>query len=68
MARRAAPPRYVSAPIVSADVADEIADVVNAVSGALTPAAPAALNVQSTLDQVSSDDIAAAWLEENGLN
>jgi osmoprotectant transport system substrate-binding protein len=53
---------------VSADLADEIADVINAVSAALTPEGLVALNVQSTVDQMSSDDIAAAWLAENGLD
>jgi osmoprotectant transport system substrate-binding protein len=55
-------------PVVSADIADEIADVINAVSAALTPEGLVALNVQSTVDQMSSDDIAAAWLAENGLD
>ncbi len=54
-------------PVVNADVADEIADVINAVSAALTAEALVALNVQSTEDQMSPDDIAAAFLEENGL-
>jgi osmoprotectant transport system substrate-binding protein len=54
-------------PVVNADVADEIADVINAVSAALTPEALVALNVQSTVDQESTEDIATAWLEENGL-
>ena len=55
-------------PVVNADVADEIADVINAVSAALTADALVALNVQSTEDQMSSEDIAAAWLEEQGLS
>ena len=55
-------------PVVSADIADEIADVINAVSAALTPEGLVALNVQSTVDQMSSEDIAAAWLSENGLD
>ncbi|MHC2999375.1 ABC transporter substrate-binding protein [Microbacterium sp. HJ5] len=55
-------------PVVSADVADEIADVINAVSAALTPEGLVALNVQSTVDQQSAEDIAAAWLAENGLD
>ncbi|GAB3602397.1 ABC transporter substrate-binding protein [Microbacterium aureliae] len=54
-------------PLVSSDVADEIADVINAVSAALTPEGLVALNVQSTVDQMSSADIASAWLEDNGL-
>ena len=55
-------------PVVNADVADEIADVINAVSAKLTAEALVALNVQSTEDQLSPDDIAAQWLEENGLS
>ncbi|MDW4571610.1 ABC transporter substrate-binding protein [Microbacterium sp. M3] len=55
-------------PVVNADVADEIADVNNAVSAALTPDGLVALNVQSTVDQRSPEDIAADWLTENGLN
>lgn len=54
-------------PVVNADVADEIADVINAVSAKLTAEALVALNVQSTEDEMSPDDIAAQWLEENGL-
>ena len=54
-------------PVVNADVADEIADVINAVSAALTADALVALNVQSTEDEMSPDDIAATFLEENGL-
>lgn len=54
-------------PVASADIADEIADVINAVSVALTPEGLVALNVMSTEDQMSSADIAAQWLQENGL-
>ena len=54
-------------PVVTSDAADRVADVINAVSAALTPEALVALNVQSTVDQESSADIATAWLEENGL-
>lgn len=54
-------------PVVNADIADEIADVIDAVSAALTPEGLIALNVESTVDQRSSDDIAADWLAENGL-
>jgi osmoprotectant transport system substrate-binding protein len=54
-------------PLVNAAVADEIADVINAVSAKLTPEGLVALNVQSTVDQKSSADIAAAWLSEQGL-
>lgn len=55
-------------PVVSSDVADEIADVINPISAALTPEGLIALNVQSTVDQKSPEDIAKAWLSENGLN
>ena len=54
-------------PLVQADVAGEIADVINAVSAALTPEGLVALNVQSTVDQLSAADIARGWLETNGL-
>ncbi|WP_341997495.1 ABC transporter substrate-binding protein [Microbacterium sp. LWH7-1.2] len=55
-------------PLVNADVADEIADVINAVSVALTPEGLVALNVESTVDQRSSEDIAKDWLADNGLS
>lgn len=55
-------------PVVSEDIADDIADVINAVSAALTPEGLVALNVQSTVDEKSAEDIAAAWLTENGLD
>jgi osmoprotectant transport system substrate-binding protein len=54
-------------PLVNADIADEIADVINAVSAALTPAGLVALNVESTVDQRSSEDIAEDWLAANDL-
>ncbi|GAB2448394.1 osmoprotectant transport system substrate-binding protein [Conyzicola lurida] len=54
-------------PLVSADVADEIADVINAVSAKLTPEGLVALNVESTVDQESSDVIAEKWLTDNDL-
>ncbi|WP_418277436.1 ABC transporter substrate-binding protein [Isoptericola jiangsuensis] len=54
-------------PLVSADVADQVADVIDPVSAALTPEGLVDLNVQSTEDQRSSEDIAADWLAENGL-
>jgi len=54
-------------PLVSTDVADEIADVINAVSAKLTPEGLVALNVQSTVDQESSDAIATKWLTDNDL-
>ena len=54
-------------PLVNADIADEIAEVINAVSAALTPEGLVDLNVQSTVDEKSSADIATAWLTEQGL-
>ena len=55
-------------PLVNADIADEIADVINAVSAALTPEGLIALNVESTVDQRSPEDIAKDWLADNGLS
>jgi osmoprotectant transport system substrate-binding protein len=54
-------------PIVSSDVADDISEVLNAISAKLTTEELVALNVQSTVDQKSSADIATAWLTEQGL-
>jgi osmoprotectant transport system substrate-binding protein len=54
-------------PLVNADVSDQVADVINAVSAELTAEGLVALNVQSTVDQMSSADIAAQWLTEKGL-
>ncbi len=55
-------------PLVSTSVSDKVADVINKVSAALTPEGLVALNVESTVDQKSSKDIASAWLKEQGLN
>ena len=54
-------------PVVSASIADEIADVINPISAALTPEGLVALNVQSTEQKRSSADIAKDWLSTNGL-
>jgi len=54
-------------PLVNAGIADKIADVINAVSAKLTPEGLVALNVESTVDQKSSADIAKAWLKAQGL-
>ena len=54
-------------PLVSTDVADEIADVINAVSAKLTPEGLIALNVESTVDEESPDAIATKWLTDNDL-
>ncbi len=55
-------------PLVNRDVADEIADVINAVQAKLTADGLVALNVQSTVDKKSSADIATQWLADNGLS
>lgn len=55
-------------PVVSTSVSDKIADVINKVSAALTPEGLVTLNVESTVDQKSSKDIASAWLKANGLS
>lgn len=55
-------------PIASSDVADEIADVINAISKKLTAEELVALNVQSTVDQKSAEDIAKKWLADNDLS
>jgi osmoprotectant transport system substrate-binding protein len=54
-------------PIASSDVADEIAEVINAISAKLTAEELVALNVQSTVDQKSAEDIATQWLKDNDL-
>ena len=54
-------------PLVNADIADSIADVINAVQAKLTPEGLVALNVESTVYQKSSEDIAKKWLEDNDL-
>jgi osmoprotectant transport system substrate-binding protein len=55
-------------PLVNKDIADQIADVINAVQAKLTAEGLVALNVQSTVDQKSSADIATQWLKDNGLS
>ena len=54
-------------PLVNEDVADQVADVINEISATMTPEMLVELNVQSTVEEQSSADIATAWLEENGL-
>lgn len=55
-------------PVVQKDLAEELAPTINAVSAKLTPEVLIALNVQSTVDEKSSADIAKKWLSDNGLN
>jgi osmoprotectant transport system substrate-binding protein len=54
-------------PVVNSDIADQIADVINAVSAKLTPEGLVGLNVKSTVDQESPEDIATKWLTDNDL-
>lgn len=54
-------------PLVSSDIADEVSDVLNAISAKLTAEELVSLNVQSTVDQKSSADIAKQWLADNDL-
>ncbi|WP_350346840.1 ABC transporter substrate-binding protein [Agromyces sp. G08B096] len=54
-------------PVASEKVTGDIADVINAVSEAMSPADLVAMNDQSVNGQESADDIAAAWLEEKAL-
>jgi osmoprotectant transport system substrate-binding protein len=54
-------------PLVNADVADKVADILNPISAKLTPEGLVALNVQSVDDKKSHEDIAAGWLKENGF-
>ncbi|MCC4249611.1 MULTISPECIES: ABC transporter substrate-binding protein [Microbacterium] len=54
-------------PVVNSAVAGEVSEVLNKVSAALTPEGLVELNVKSTVDQESPEDIASAWLAENNL-
>lgn len=54
-------------PLVGADVADSIADTINAVNAKLTAAGLSALNAQSVNDEMATPAIATAWLTENGF-
>jgi osmoprotectant transport system substrate-binding protein len=54
-------------PVVSGELPDGAAEIINAISAALTPEGLVGLNVQSTVDQLSTDDIATQWLTENDL-
>ncbi|MCU1570765.1 MAG: transporter substrate-binding protein [Naasia sp.] len=54
-------------PLVNADIADELAAVLDPIDAALTPEGLTALNVLSVDKQESSDQIATDWLTENGL-
>jgi osmoprotectant transport system substrate-binding protein len=55
-------------PVVSSDVVDEVADVINAISAKLSVEGLIAVNVQSTVDELASEKIAEQWLQENALD
>ncbi|PKI91086.1 glycine/betaine ABC transporter [Actinomycetales bacterium SN12] len=54
-------------PLVSSDIADDLSDVIDSISAELSAEDLVAMNVQSTVDQKSSADIAKAWLKDKGL-
>ncbi|MEJ1089130.1 ABC transporter substrate-binding protein [Microbacterium sp. Mu-80] len=54
-------------PIASTEVATDVSDVINAISAEFGADDLVALNVQSTVDQQSTPDIAKQWLEDAGL-
>lgn len=54
-------------PLVSADIADDVADTLDAISAALTPEGLVAMNVESVDQQKSAADIATEWLQGNGF-
>lgn len=53
-------------PVVEADKSGELAAVINPISAKLSAEELVNLNVQSTVDQKSAQDIASAWLGSNG--
>lgn len=54
-------------PIAGGDVADEVADIINAISAKLTVEQLVSLNVQSTVDHKEAPEIATTWLKAQGL-
>lgn len=54
-------------PIVRSDRAEELAAIIDPISQALTPEGLVALNLRSIKEQLSSAEIAKAWLAENGF-
>lgn len=53
-------------PVVEADKSEELAAVINPISAKLSAEELVNLNVQSTVDQKSAQDIASTWLGSNG--
>lgn len=54
-------------PIASADMAAELALIIDPISAALTPEGLVALNLQNTAEGLSAAEIAAEWLAANGF-
>ena len=54
-------------PLVSSDIAGDVADVLNAVSAALTTESITALNKRVAIDAEDPQDVAREFLEEEGL-
>ena len=54
-------------PIATASLAEELADVIDPISAALTPEGLVALNLQSIKEQLSAAEIASSWLAANGF-
>ncbi|WP_166873130.1 ABC transporter substrate-binding protein [Salinibacterium sp. ZJ450] len=54
-------------PLVSSDLDDKAAEVINAVQAQLSAADLVAMNARSSIDQESTDTIATDWLTEKGL-
>ncbi len=54
-------------PVVSSDIAGDVADILNPISAKLTVDELVSLNAKSKNDQESSDKIATAWLKAQGL-
>ncbi|MEV7632844.1 ABC transporter substrate-binding protein [Microbacterium sp. NPDC089318] len=54
-------------PIVSSDIADDVSDVLEGISAELSAEDLVDMNVQSTVDEKSSAEIATAWLKDKGL-
>lgn len=54
-------------PLVNAELADELAPIINPISAALSAEVLVGMNVQSQDDQKSPAEIAQVWLEDNGF-
>ncbi len=54
-------------PLAAADLPQEVIDIIDEISAALTPEGLIGLNVRSTVDEESAEAIATDWLTENGF-